>query len=308
MNNRHPGYIDLQVNGYQGINFSDSDLQAKDIAEVSKILGERGVSQYFPTLITSPWEVYERVLPLLGEFTSNHHKKGYAQITGIHLEGPFISPIDGARGIHPKPFIRIPLVKEFDVLYELSQAQIRFLTLSPELPGAMELIYHARQLGVHVSIGHTLADSQTIRRAVEAGAAFSTHLGNGLPINIHRHQNPLWEQLINPGLTPLLIADGHHLPEEFVRLVLQVKGADNVIIASDSSPIAGLKPGCYDFFGTSAILEENGRLYEPSSGLLAGSSACMRDCDLWLEEIGFSDTERNQVCRSNALRLVFGCS
>ena len=151
---------------------------------------------------------------------------GEPGLLGIHMEGPFISPEDGARGVHPREHIRPPSLSEFDEYYRLSQGRLRLLTLAPKLPGALDLVRHAVELGVAVSLGHTLTDSRAVWAAAEAGASLATHLGNGLPLSIPRHANPLWPLLACPSLCKaLVITDGHHLPADFVRVVLAVKGA-----------------------------------------------------------------------------------
>jgi N-acetylglucosamine-6-phosphate deacetylase len=294
--------IDLQVNGFAGIDFSNPNLSIADIHHVSRLLHHKNIEAYLATVITSAWTTYQQVLPVISKAISQPGEG--ARIAGIHLEGPFISPEDGARGVHSRTHIRAPNLLEFDDLFELAEGKIRFLTLAPEIPGALELIHHAVTLGVHVAIGHTLADNHMIVRAVQAGARFSTHLGNGLPLTIHRHQNPLWSQLTNPELTALIIADGHHLPAEFVWTVLKCKGADKVIVTSDASPAAGLPPGSYEFFDLPVILEPGGRLYSLVSGMLAGSSATLMECAQWLHTIGINECVATKLLRDNALEVL----
>ncbi len=200
-----------------------------------------GTLAFCPTVISSSLEVYHQALPALAEAIRNQPQPGAGQgslLAGIHLEGPFISPEEGAVGAHPRQHVRAPSVTLFDELYALAGGQIALLTLAPELPGALELIRHACGRGVTVSIGHTLADAAAIRAAVAAGASLSTHLGNGCPNFIHRHHNPLWPQLAAPGLSAMLITDGHHLPAEFIATALAAKGSGRVIITSE------LIPGC----------------------------------------------------------------
>lgn len=178
------------------------------------------------------------------------------------------------------------------------------ITLAPEIDGGLELIEYAVSLGIKVSIGHTMAGGDTIKAAAESGARFSTHLGNGIPQYIHRHENPLWSQLAHPDLVPLVIADGHHLPFDFIQVALATKGSNNVIVVSDSSPAAGLPPGDYHFFGSVSRLDPGGRLYEPSTGYLAGSSATMSVCAAWLSICGMNDRDITRLTSLNARHLV----
>ncbi len=137
---------------------------------------------------------------------------------------------------------RCPL---FEELFRLADGKIAFLTVAPELPGALALVRYAVGLGVRVSIGHTLADEGAVRAAVDAGARFSTHLGNGCPNLLHRHHNPIWPQLASRELSAMLISDGHHLPPAVIAAFLAAKGAERVVITSDVSPVAGCAPGEY---------------------------------------------------------------
>ena len=295
------GFVDLQVNGYAGINFTSPDLTLEQVSSVAQQLFQQGTLAFLPTVITAPWSFYEQALPRLAQSITALPE----QLLGIHLEGPYISAEDGARGVHPRAHVRLPSMREFDALYRLAEGRVRLLTLAPELPGALQLIRHAASLGVVVSLGHTLADSQTVQQAVQAGACASTHLGNGLPALVHRHHNPLWSQLAQPDLSAMLITDGHHLPGDFVRTVLAAKGVSRVIATSDVAPAGGLPPGEYEFFGTFTRLEANGRLHSPQTGTLAGSASTMLQCLNWLASLEVLDEGGLwAVGRDNPLRLL----
>jgi N-acetylglucosamine-6-phosphate deacetylase len=249
-------------------------------------------------------EVYRHVLPLLAEAV-DRSSEWPGQLLGIHLEGPFISPEEGAVGAHQREFVLPPSVEIFDELFGLSSGKLVLLTISPEHPGVVELIRHARDRGVVISIGHTLADGSAIRAAVEAGASLSTHLGNGCPNLLHRHHNPLWPQLAAPELTAMLITDGHHLPPEVISVMLSAKGAARVIVTSDAAPAAGCPPGEYEFFGTRVLLEPSGRLRSLERDNLAGSSATMLQCMNFLAELGhLSPNELWRVGRDNPLEVL----
>ncbi len=273
-------------------------------------LYQRGTLAFCPTVITGDLSVYKHVLPLLAE-AMDVQQEGTARILGIHLEGPFISPEDGAVGAHPREHTQQPSQALFEMLYTLAQGKIALLTLAPELPGALELIGHAAGLGIAVGIGHTLAGENEIHTAVKAGASLSTHLGNGVPNLLHRHHNPLWPQIAEPELSAMLITDGHHLPPAFIGAVLAAKGPEKVIVTSDSAPAAGLPPGDYAFFGTRARLEPPapaavcGRLRNLERDTLAGSAATMLDCMNVLAGQGLLDTPALwQVGRDNPLAAL----
>lgn len=296
------GFVDLQVNGFGGINFSSTSLSVAQVFSVAESLANRGTLAFCPTVITSSLEIYRHALPVLAEAMNAPVGQG---MFGIHLEGPFISPEDGARGVHPRAYVQNPSRPLFDELFRLAKGRVSLLTIAPELPGAAEIIHHAVTLGVSVSIGHTLADAATIRTAVQAGARLSTHLGNGCPNLLHRHNNPLWPQLAASDLSSMLITDGHHLPSEVITAFLKAKGTDRIIVTSDVSPAAGCPPGEYLFFGSRVLLEPGGRLRNLEQDTLAGSASTMIDCMNYLANLALlSEDELWQVGRDNPLAIL----
>ncbi|HUT25197.1 MAG TPA: N-acetylglucosamine-6-phosphate deacetylase [Sumerlaeia bacterium] len=299
-----PGFVDLQVNGFRGVDFSSDRLTADDVDSVSRALLEQGVVAYCPAVVTTSREVYARALPLLAK--ACERQSGGARILGIHLEGPFISPQDGPRGVHPPEHVRPPSIEFFEWMRELADDRIALLTVAPEEEGAVDLIGHVAASGrTVVSLGHHAADAETIRRAVDAGARACTHVGNGLADMIHRHLNPLWPILAEDRLTGLFISDGHHLPPEFLRVALRAKGAERFIVTSDMSHLAGMAPGNYTFHGARVVLEENGRLHREGAYQLAGSASTMLPCMNVLASLGELDEDglRRVGCR-NALDLL----
>jgi N-acetylglucosamine-6-phosphate deacetylase len=300
---RPAGFVDLQVNGYLGIDFSAPDLSVDKVRQVIERLRDRGTVAFCPTIITSPWELYETNLPVFTRCLKERDLT--AGLLGLHLEGPFISPDDGARGAHPVEHVQIPSVRLLERLRKLADDSISILTVAPERPGALALIDYAVKCGMVVSLGHHHADAETIRRACDLGAVASTHLGNGIANLIPRHPNPLWDQLDADRLTAMLITDGHHLPASFIRVVARVKRASKVIVVSDSAPLAGFPPGAYDCMGQRVVLEPGGRIWNPRGQHLVGSSACMLECMNHLASLGvFSESELWQVGFHNPLAII----
>lgn len=278
-------YIDLQVNGYLGIDFSEPGLTVEGIRTVTEELYKRGTLAYCPTIISSPLETYEQNLPVLAKAFKDPDIG--PRLLGIHIEGPFISPLPGDRGAHSESNIINPDIRLFDRFRKLSGDNVRLLTVAPEVEGAEQLIRHAAKSMITVSLGHHSAGPDDLKKAVDAGATAVTHLGNGIPNMLPRHPNPLWDQLAEDRLTPMLITDGHHLPPSFIKSVFDMKGIGNVAIVSDSAPIAGLEPGNYRTLGQEVVLEESGKLWVPEGDHLAGSSANIRECVEHLESLGF---------------------
>ncbi|MHB1317817.1 MAG: N-acetylglucosamine-6-phosphate deacetylase [Anaerolineae bacterium] len=271
-----PGFVDLQVNGFLGVDFTSATLNEDDLRRACRELIARGTAAFLPTMITSRAEVYARNLPLLARLTTDPEFAGH--VLGIHLEGPFVSGEPGAVGAHDPHWVRMPDPGLLSDLLEWGQGSVRMLTLAAELPGADELASLASGMGVAVSIGHSLFTSVDLDRLYAAGARSLTHLGNGLPNLLARHPNPIWDGLADERYTAMIIADGHHLPQSVLRVMAWARRAKRLVVVSDSAPVAGLPPGRYDVLGNRAVLEPSGRLYNPDKDCLVGSSATMLAC------------------------------
>jgi N-acetylglucosamine-6-phosphate deacetylase len=260
---RMPGLVDLQVNGYAGVDFNGPELGAEGLDRASEALRRDGIVAFLPTLVTAPADFLLRRIALLSG-SSNGTLRGTGSFgrmsLGIHLEGPFISPFDGLRGAYDAHCVIDPALGLMEELYAASGGSLKILTLAPERMGGIGLVEWCVAHGVKAAIGHTCADSATIARAVAAGASLSTHLGNGCHLNLPRHPNYIWDQLAEDRLTASIIADGHHLPPAFMRVAWKVKG-DRLVLISDATRFTGMPPGVYQSnIGGTVRLEEGGRL------------------------------------------------
>lgn len=298
-----PGFVDLQVNGFRGVDFSSPDLTGDAFVCACRELRSAGTAAFLPTLLTSPIEVYERNLPLMAELMER--SENGLNALGFHLEGPFISSEQGARGVHNPSWVVKPDNALFDHLQHLSRGMIRMMTIAAETEGASELTRHAVSQGTVVSLGHQLASEREMKLLKEAGAISLTHFGNGIPMSIHRHRNPLWAGLAMEELTAMIITDGHHLPESIIRVILGMKGVDKTVVVSDSSPLAGLEPGTYTWMGADVILEKDGYLHQAQGPYLAGSSSTMLQCMNYLASLRLLDFEDlMQIGFYNPLRII----
>ncbi|WP_435011109.1 N-acetylglucosamine-6-phosphate deacetylase [Tundrisphaera lichenicola] len=282
-----PAFWDIQTNGRWGFSYSDPTLTVEQVAAVVRAQRGLGTARLCPTLITAP-----RLDMLHGVRTIAEACRKFpdvdAMVDGLHLEGPSISAVDGYRGAHPIGAVRGPDWAEFEELREASGGRISIITLAPERPGAIEFIRKVSALGVVVALGHTSADTSTIRRAVEAGATLSTHLGNGIASNLARHPNPIWDQAATDELSASLIADGHHLGPEILKVLVRAKTPERVILVSDASPLAGLPPGRYGEWE----VDPSGKIVVAGTPYLAGSNrgidvgvnVLMRDVGLSLKQ------------------------
>jgi N-acetylglucosamine-6-phosphate deacetylase len=227
-----------------------------------------------------------------------------ASIPGFHLEGPYISPVQGYRGAHPEQYIRLPDWNEFSEFQQAARNGIRLITVAPEMEGAIPFIKKCRETGVVVSLGHHNGSPEIIEQAVEAGASLSTHLGNGCANEINRHHNPLWPQLSNDGLSISIISDGSHLTREEVRTFYKVKGAGGTILVSDALSFAGLPPGEYEKDGMTYLLTKDVVKF-PSENVLAGAAMPISRCvGNIMKFTGCGLKEAIQMASTNPARLL----
>jgi len=297
------GFVDLQVNGFKGIGFSDPDLTIDKVRTVTNELAKAGTIAYCPTIATGPIAIYRRNLPILAQAAQD--KELSSHILGLHIEGPFISPTEGARGAHPLEHITGPSIDMFTELQQLASGHIIILTLAPETDGAFPLISFASENGVVVSLGHHFADDAVLSKAVESGAKACTHLGNGVPDMINRHQNPIWWQLACDKLHGMFITDGNHLPADFIQVALRAKTVEKFIVVSDMTAVAGLPPGTYGFHGSRVKLAPSGRISFENTPYLAGSSATMLQCMNYLASLHvLNESELWKVGFDNPLALL----
>ena len=280
-----PGFVDLQVNGFVGVDFSSEALTEEAFVHAGHTLIGRGTAAFLPTLITGSEARLHRNLALMASALKRDATLA-RHVPGFHLEGPFISKEPGAVGAHDPAAVHAPDIACFERLYARSEGRLRLLTLAAELPGAAELARHAVKRGVAISCGHQLAGPDVLARLAEAGATALTHLGNGMPNFVHRHNNPLLAGLAEERLKILFIADGHHLPRHVLKVFARAAGPDRLIATSDASPAAGLPPGAYDVLGNKAVLEPSGLLHNTAKQCLVGSSATLLDCMNVLHSLG----------------------
>lgn len=272
-----PGLVDLQINGYGGWDFNQVPINEQAAERVTHMLYGEGVTTYFPTVITNSDEAIAEALHSIVRARAEDSLIERA-IGGIHLEGPFISPEDGPRGAHNSDYVRAPDWSLFQRWQEVAEGTIRILTLSPEWPEAPEFIAKCVESGVTVAIGHTAATPEQIQEAVAAGALMSTHLGNGAHPMLPRHPNYIWEQLAQDDLWACVIADGFHLPNSVLKVVLRTK-SERAILVSDAVALSGMEPGQYDTpIGSRVVLAPEGKLYlADTPELLAGSVKTLRE-------------------------------
>jgi N-acetylglucosamine-6-phosphate deacetylase len=267
-----PGFVDIQVNGFAGVDFNNPLATQADIAKAVETIIATGVTRCFPTVITGGPDDMLACLRNLREA-----QKRIPAIAGFHVEGPHIGIEDGPRGAHPARWVRKPDVDEFYRWQDATDGNIRLTTLSPHWSEAPAYIRAVTEAGTAVSIGHTGAAADLIAAAVDAGATLSTHLGNGAHAVMRRHPNYIWDQLADDRLSASFIVDGIHVGRAFLKTALRAKTPARSVLVTDASAPAGAAPGRYRLGEQDADLTEDGRVVLSGTDKLAGSALRMND-------------------------------
>ncbi len=282
-----PALVDLQVNGYGGVDFQGAVPSAGTLLQAARALARAGCTRFLLTLITAPWP---QLLDRLRQFRQQRTELaelGHA-IAGWHLEGPFLSTEPGYHGAHQPDCMMPPEPSQLRQLREVTRTDPVLLTLAPEVPGAIAAIELAVALGFRVSLGHTNASADQLRAAITAGASGFTHLGNACPQQLDRHDNILWrvlDQIPAPAsatsLMPpnrsrdfrvTLIPDGHHVSPALFRLFHRVLGDDRICYVSDAMAAAGAPPGRYRLANLELEVGPDRIVRQPGQTNFAGSS------------------------------------
>jgi N-acetylglucosamine-6-phosphate deacetylase len=272
-----PGFIDLQVNGYRGCDLNAATIDSDVVIALVDRLAATGVTTFLPTIITAQEERIVEALRAIAQAREASARAAHA-IPFVHVEGPFLSPGDGARGAHPLDAVRPPSLAEFERWQAASGGLVGMVTISPHWENALAFIAAIAARGTRVAIGHTQATSDQIHDAATAGATLSTHLGNGIAALLPRHPNPIWAQLADERLTATFIADGHHLPADTLKAMLRAKSIARSILVSDVTAIGGMPPGIYhSSIGGEVELRANGSLRMIGTQLLAGAALPLKD-------------------------------
>lgn len=286
-----PGLLDVQVNGAFGDDFADPSA---DMDRICKEMLSFGVTGFVPTVVTSPAAAYAPVLAHL----RRSPRPGEARVLGVHIEGPFISP--AYRGTHREQQIRLPNIDE--AARWVDEGDVRYVTLAPELPGALDLIAFLVKRGVRVSMGHTNATWDDARAAVESGASLATHLFNAM--RPFKHRDPGVAGFVLATHTPAgLIGDGNHIAFETIQVVARIKAPDELVLVTDALSGLGMPPGRYVLAGCEYISDGTcGRLPDGTlSGSLLPLNKAIRNL---VEKAGVDPSTAVRLATANAARVI----
>jgi N-acetylglucosamine-6-phosphate deacetylase len=265
-----PGLIDLQVNGFAGVDFNDPAITAAGLDRALEAMLATGVTHCLPTIITAhPHELVERFRALDAAVAGS--RLGPLMCPGYHLEGPFLNPAPGYHGCHPPQAMTVArpeLIAEVE--RDLSRP-ILMVTLAAEREGALALTKTLADAGKIVAIGHSAADFDQVAAAADAGLSLSTHLGNGLPQVMPKLANALFAQLSEDRLMAGFIADGIHIHPKVLASLIRAKGLERSILVTDAVVAAAAPVGRYRFAGMIVDRAADGSVREETGGL-AGSA------------------------------------
>lgn len=292
-------YFDLQVNGFAGVDFQDPELTCADLRRaVDGLLRHRTGGILF-TLITDAVDALAAKLEQVERYRAADPVIARV-IEGYHLEGPHMSAESGYHGAHPRELMIPPSAAVFDRLQAAAGGLVRLVTIAPELPGSCDYIAHVTATGTRVAIGHSGASETQISEAISAGLSMCTHLGNGVPALLPRHDNVIQRLLAHDELDAVFIPDGIHIPATVLRNFVRAKPRDKVLFTTDCMAAAGVGPGRYRI-GRLEIETGEDRVVrvvsETGKGGLAGSSLTMdaaaENAARWL---GWSADEAAAAC------------
>jgi N-acetylglucosamine-6-phosphate deacetylase len=238
-------FFDLQVNGYGGVDFNQDDLRAEELRGACERLVADGVEGILATIITESLDKMRARLRRLVELRPQDSLIKQV-IAGLHIEGPFINETDGYRGAHPLDAVRPANVEEILRLLDAAGGLARIVTLAPERDPGFAVTRRLVGEGVAVSAGHCNPSVDELKAGIDAGLSMFTHLGNGCPMQMHRHDNIVQRVLsVSDRLWVTFIADGAHIPLFALKNYLDVVGLDRAIVVTDAIAPAGLGPGDY---------------------------------------------------------------
>lgn len=298
-------YFDLQVNGYAGTDFCSATMTGEQFRAACEALKADGIDRFLATVITDSVEALEFKLQRMVRFREEDELIR-EMVAGFHVEGPFISPLEGYVGAHPADCVKPANVDDAQRLLDAGSGLVRLMTLAPENDPSLRTTAFLAGQGVTVSAGHCDPDLETLRAAVDAGLSMVTHLGNGCPVTISRHDNFIQRALsLFDQLWLCFIPDGAHVPFFALRNYLKQTGLEKVIFTTDAIVAAGLGPGTYELSGAPVEIDAQGVARRPGSENLAGST--IRGYQVagnLRNELGMNENEIAQVFRRNPMQAL----
>lgn len=298
-------FIDLQVNGYAGVDFNDDQLAAESLHAVCRRLRADGVEGILATIITAAVPQMEARLRNLVQLR-DQDPLARELVLGVHLEGPFVSDAPGFVGAHPPDHARPADEDVMNRLLDAAEGLVRLVTLAPERDPGMRVTKLLRRAGVVVAAGHCDPSLADLRAAIDAGLAAFTHLGNGCPAMLPRHDNVIQRVLsLADKLWVSFIADGVHVPWHALGNYLRCVGIDHAVVVSDAISAAGLGAGRFRLGDQEVVVDADGATWSADRSHLTGSAATMAQAATRLrDELGLSSADVVKLTRDNPLQML----
>jgi N-acetylglucosamine-6-phosphate deacetylase len=266
--------FDFQVNGFAGVDFQSASLELDEMKHAVEVLHRHHMTSIFFTLITDDVDSMCRKLERM-EWLRAQDESIAAAVCGYHLEGPWISSEPGYHGAHPVDHAIKPKMEDYRRLRDAAGGNLKLITLAPEVDGCEAIIETATSDGIRISLGHTNASEKAIDLAIKAGATLATHLGNAVPVQMHRHDNVVQRLLARDELIACLIPDGIHLPPFVLKNFFRAKPKGSVFFTTDCMAAAGAPPGRYTVGPHEMDVGGDGIVHLPGDSRFAGSSLTM---------------------------------
>jgi N-acetylglucosamine-6-phosphate deacetylase len=300
-----PQYFDVQVNGYGGHDFNRAELTPAGWNDACRRLRDDGMSGILATVIT---DQLDAMAARLAKVVTVREADPVVRelVVGLHIEGPFINVEKGYVGAHPPAAVRPADVDSMKRLLDAAGGLTRIVTLAPENDPDFAVTRFLAKQGITVSAGHCNPTIDQLRGAIDAGVTMFTHLGNGCPMQIHRHDNIIQRVLsFSDGLWISFIADGVHVPFFALKNYIRCAGTDRVVITTDAMTAAGLGPGRYTLGPLSVEVGEDLAAWAPDRSHLMGSAITMpRVVQNLREQVGLSEAQIRQVVFENPKRAI----
>ncbi len=295
-----PGFLDVHIHGAGGRDVMEGTRQA--IGTVARTIAEHGTTSFLATTVTASAEDTSRSIEGISHYIEHQHEEDAvrSEVLGIHFEGPFLSPT--RRGVHPQEWLQLPSVELLGRFLKAARGTARLLTIAPELPGAASCIEAAHTAGLVVAMGHTDANYEQTRAAIARGVRHAVHVYNAMRPFTHRDPGVIGAVLTSPEVTAELIADGVHVEDGAMRLLLQAKGAERVILVSDGTAATGMPDGKYKLGPLEVTV--SGGVCRNAEGKLAGSTLTLDRALRNIVALGFSLPEAVRMLTQNTALLL----
>ena len=295
------GLVDIQVNGYAGVELTSPELSLEGLAACEQALARQGLVRWCPTVTSQEPQLIREVL---AKIAAGVEKGALNRVHCIHMEANFLSGEEGYRGAHVPRYLTDPDQGEFDSWQKAAGGRIGYVSLAPERNGGLELIRYLAAKGILVALAHHNAPYETVCAAADAGARLSTHLFNGCASIIPRHNNVIFSQLSQDRLWASFIPDGHHIPYHALKVGLRAKGLERSVFTSDLVALGGSPEGLYTVDGQEVEIRQGAAFLKGTPYLYGAWSSLAQGIERATAAAVVSPSEALRLTSLNPARLL----